>query len=305
MGLNQKAIKTRIKSVQNTKKITKAMEMVSAAKMRRAVDATLATREYADLARGLLRHLSNIDDPDFPLLEDRDVKNILVVFVSSNRGLCGGYNSAIAKTTKNALIELVDTGTKVSVVGIGRRSVGFAKKNGYDLPVVYDAITDNPSLDQVLPIANFCIEEFERGTYDRVFVAYTDYRSSIVQEPRIAQILPISRISFDDMDRKLGANEDSMEHQIESVAIEEYIFEPDLETVVREVLPRLVEVQLYQSILESSASEHSARMVAMKSASDAAGDMIDELKLSSNKARQAAITQEIAEIAGGAVALSG
>jgi len=279
--------------------------MVSAAKMRRAVDAALATREYADLARGLMEHLSNLDDPDFPLLENRDVKHLLVVLISSNRGLCGSYNSSIMKATKRAIDTIANKKMNVSIVGIGKRSAGFAKKHGYALPAVYDRVTESPALDEVLPIARFCTEGFGDRTYDRVLVAYTDFKSSIAQEPRIAQVLPISQDSLDDLQTSLGDNVKSKDHEKETVAIEEYLFEPDLGTVINEVLPRLVEVQLYQAVLESSASEHSARMVAMKSASDAAGEMIDELKLSSNKARQAAITQEIAEIAGGAAALAG
>ena len=324
MALNQKAIKSRITSVKNTKKITKAMEMVSAAKMRRAIDAALNTRTYATLARELMEHLSLVDGVEAPLLQRRSVKNLLVVLISSNRGLCGSFNSNLAKALKEKLIDLEhfaahnirkegdeivlpEKNVTVSILGGVKRSAAFAKGEGYELVGVYDSISEKPQLEDILPVAKQVIEGFVSGTFDKVAVAYTDFYSSIQQVPHIRTLLPVSGKSLEKIERTMAKTDYAdKEFSVKpsSVDIETYLFEPNTETILNEVLPRLVEVQLYQALLESAASEHSARMIAMKNASEAAGDMINQLTLESNKARQAAITQEIAEIAGGAAALA-
>lgn len=325
MAINTKAIKTRIKSVSNTKKITKAMEMVSAVKMRKAVEATLRTRTYAILARELLEHLAQLNQrARYELLRGRPVKNLLVVLISSNRGLCGSFVSNIFKKTALVLqskfelskhIEIdgkeivPESEVKVHIIGVGKKSADFAKKQGYDLTAVFDTLGDNISFEAIVPISRFIIEEYKKGSYDKVVVAFTDYKSSLTQEPKIRQLLPVSAYELDQMLEELGKNkiavrkETEEEIKVAAGSLDNYVFEPSEEEIVENILPRLVEVQLYQSVLESSASEHSARMMAMRNASDAAEDMIDELNLTFNKARQAAITQEIAEIAGGASAL--
>jgi len=325
MAINTKAIKNRIKSVTNTKKITKAMELVSAAKMRRSVEAVLNTRTYAAMALDLMKHLSKIEKkPHYDLLEQRPVKNILVVLISSNRGLCGSFNSNIAKKTLLALQNkaelakhivageediLPEGEVEVHIIGIGKKSYAFAKRNGYNLVSVYENIIGSKSYDKIVSISKEIIEDYKKGNYDKVLVAFTDYKSSLLQEAKIKQLLPISGTDLEEMLEDLGRNTDGASKVVkeevmeEAYSIENYIFEPSEEVVVEYVLPRLVEIQLFQSVLESSASEHSARMMAMRNASDAARDMIDELNLTFNKARQAAITQEIAEIAGGAATL--
>lgn len=319
MAGNQKAIKARIKSVKNTKKLTKAMEMVSAAKMRKSVEGALNTRTYAKLARELMEHLSFIDEPNVALLEHRSVKNILVILVSSNRGLCGSFNTNLFKQTGTLLEDTANVArhrgingdnpepadnVDIHIIGLGKKSAGFAKKNGYDLVGVYDKISERPDIEDLLPISDAAIKGYTDGTYDKVLVAYTDFVSSLVQEPKLRQLLPVTAVDLEKMLKETGDNITSSEQEeTKDFPIESYLFEPTFEEVLDYVLPRLVEVQLYQAVLESSASEHSARMVAMKNASEAAGDMIYELNLSYNKARQANITQEIAEIAGGAAAL--
>lgn len=327
MAINTKAIKNRIKSVGNTKKITKAMEMVSAAKMRKSVEAALNTRTYAVMARELMRHLSKVEKkPVYDLLIERSVKNLLVILISSNRGLCGSFNSNIAKKTANALKDMQTLAThrvmdgedilpnkdvKINIIGIGKKSADFAKRNGYNLVAVYENLSEAKSFDEIMPITRMFIEEYKKGNYDKVVVAYTDYKSSLVQEPKLRQLLPVSAPDIEEMLSGLAKNEDAKKQELkEDVAtggdrfsMDEYIFEPNEEEIITYVLPRLVEVQLFQAVLESGASEHSARMMAMRMASDAASDMISELSLTFNKARQAAITQEIAEIAGGAAAL--
>jgi len=318
MPLNTKAIKTRIKSVKNTKKITKAMEMVSAAKMRRAVTAALSTRPYAAMARALMEHLTQMDGKD-ELMQMRPVKNILLVLISSNRGLCGSYNSNLFKRMASVMADKINIARHrsaggeemmpvgevgISVIGIGKKSAAFAKKNGYPLVAVYETVADQKSFDEVLPIAHALIDNFRKGTYDKVVIAYTDYVSSLTQEPKIRQLLPLSPVDLHKMLAELGNGVYPASPPVRGrVGIEDFVFEPGKEAILHYILPRLVEVQLYQAVLESVASEHSARMLAMRNASDAAGEIIDELQLTFNKARQAGITQEIAEIAAGAAAL--
>lgn len=313
MAINTKAIKQRIKSVKNTKKMTKAMEMVSAAKMRKAVQATLATRLYATLAQDLLVRLSKLETVVTPLTAVRPVQNILVVLISSNRGLCGSFNANVFKKAYKLLSDKikisvqprvdgqdmsVTTEPHVSIVGVGRKSAWFAKKHGYDLIAAFDDLSERPTMADVAPITRLVHDGFVEGKYDKVFVVHTNFVSSLRQDVHLNQLLPITTTSVENI---LADVADKTEMEMSDRT--EYEFEPGPVEVAQTILPRLVEVQTYQAILESAASEHSARMVAMKNASSAAGDMINILTLEFNKARQAAITQEIAEIAGGAAAL--
>ncbi len=292
MAINIKAIKSRIRSVKNTKKITRAMEMVSAVKMRKAVEATLNARDFAVHAKELLQRLSGLEEAESIFLEAREVNNVLIIVVSSNRGLCGSFNSNVIKSA-NILLNKIKTqysnkNIKVDVLGVGKKSASFAKKNDLDLIGIYDQLNEKPSYSDVLPIVKQALKGFEEGKYDEVHLVYMNYISSMVQESTSQQILPLDRSQIEvDSAEPIGAS----------------LFEPSIEDIVADVVPRLIEAQVYQAILENSAGEHSARMVAMKSASDNATDMIKELTLIFNKGRQAAITQEIAEIAGGAVAL--
>lgn len=310
MALNGKAIKQRIKSVKNTKKITKAMEMVSAAKMRKAVQAVVATRTYATLAKKLMEKLSETGEIRSALTEVRPLTRVLVILFSSNRGLAGSFNSNIFKKTQSILLqpetfgEVGSEGVTYDVIGIGKRSAYFAKRYGYTLVGAYDSIRDNPSVEDIMPIATFALEKFREKTYDGVVVGYTDFKSSIVQIPRVRTLLPISKKDIEALSGDTttpNVRRDAVSHEDEEE--EQHEFEPSAEIVLETVLPRLFEIQLYQTLLESRASEHSARMVAMKNATEAAGDMIGYLTVEFNKARQAGITKEIAEIAGGAAAL--
>jgi len=315
MAVNTKAIKRRIKSVGNTKKITKAMEMVAAAKMRKAVEAALNTRTYAQMAWDLLVHLSKEQEVQLPLLEVRPVQKLLVILVTSNKGLCGSFNANIIKKTAAQLqdpknisrhrVEGKEIGPsekiEVDVIGVGKKGAQFAKKMGFNLISAYTDFSDTPKLQDVLPIAKMAIDEYEKKNYDKVVVAYTDYKSTILQVAKLRQVLPISEVDLEKMIDDIGNSE--LRTPSSELEMGEYLFEPNKLEVLKIVLPRLVETQIYQAALETSASEHSARMLAMRNASDSAEDMIKELNLNYNKARQAGITQEIAEIAGGAAAL--
>ncbi len=292
MAVNTKAIKRRLKSVGSTKKITKAMELIAAAKMRKAVNAALDTRTYATLAWNLLVNLSKTQKTQIPLLAVRPVQKILMIIITSNRGLCGSFNSNIIKKTA---VQLKTEKAGVDVIGIGKKGADFAKKMGYNLIAAFTNLTDTPSLDDALPIAKMVIDAYEKKSYDKVIIAYTDFKSAIFQLAKLRQVLPISE---NDLEKIVADGEKS-----DKTNLNDYVFEPNRLDVLQMILPRLVETQIYQTMLESAASEHSARMLAMRSASDAAEDMIKELNLNFNKARQAGITQEIAEIAGGAAAL--
>jgi len=290
------------------------MEMVSASKMRKAVDGVHNTRLYARLARELMEHLAGLEEPQVKLLDHRPVQRVLAIVVSSNRGLCGSFNSNLFKKTKQIFADkknlgayrnggtvtsLIDGDFPIDIIAVGKKSLSFGKKNGHDVIAVFDALSEKPSYDDLRPIAQMAIESFVNKTYDKVVILFTEYQTSLVQEAKVRQLLPLSATELEKMTDQFEQTSEIDE----SYPIESYSFEPDMSVIVEEVLPRLVEIQLYQAVLESSASEHSARMIAMKNASESAGDMIYDLNLTYNKARQASITQEIAEIAGGAVAL--
>lgn len=315
MAVSGKAIKTRIKSVKNTKKMTKAMEMVSAAKMRKSVGAALATREYATLARELMHNLSVIQKKTVPLLEMRPVGKMLLVLIASNRGLCGSFNSNVIKKAAAVLRKkdnvavhrilggkeiLPQENLQVEVLGIGKKSAQFAKKMGLPLIATFDELSEKPSFEDVLSISKLILDTYKKQDYDKVVVVYTHFRSALVQEVKVRQMLPVSEIDIEKMLDETAA----LSHGKNEIRnLDHYVFEPDVKTILSDVLPRLVEIQLYEAVLESAASEHSARMLAMKNASSAAGDMINALTLEYNKARQAGITREISEIVGGAAAL--
>jgi len=319
MGVNTKAIKRRIKSVGNTKKITKAMEMVAAAKMRKAVEAALNTRTYASMAWNLLVNLSKTEKTQLALLETRPVKKLLVILFTSNRGLCGSFNSNIIKKTALQLAnpenisrhriknkELApNEKVEVDVIGVGKKGADFSHKMGYNMIASFTNLTDTPQLSDILPITRLAIDEYEKKHYDKIVVAYTDYKSAVIQTAKLRQVLPISEFDLEKMIAGVNIVEEKIDskNKTNNLELNDYLFEPDKLSVLKIILPRLVETQIYQAGLESSASEHSARMLAMRNASDAARDMLSELNLNYNKARQAGITQEIAEIAGGAAAL--
>ena len=296
-------IQRRIKSVKNMKKITKAMELVSAAKMRKAVSKVLATRSYSDLAWDTVLHLVKKVDTDKHLFfrEPQAVKKVAVLLVSTNRGLCGSFNTQLV----NKVIESIKTHhpevTKTDVITCG--SKGRDEIRRYKINLVADFHKDDitASSEDIRPISHMITKDFTNGKYDKIFVAYTDFMSSLKQVPHVKQLLPI----VPEIDERLGHinHEKGKVEKINVDSFAEFIFEPDMRNVLDAFLPRLVEIQIYQSVLESEASEHSARMFAMRNATDAAGEMIDELTLAYNQARQAGITAEIAEIAAGSAAL--
>ncbi len=317
MPANTRDIVRRIKSVNNTKKITKAMEMVAASKMRRAVNMVLATRPYANLSWNTVLNLSRVNgNNEHPLLEGREkYRKILLVLFSSNRGLCGGYNVQVVNKAINS-IKKHENGDKITeIMTVGKKGAEMMARNGYNIVADFEKPDLATGVYEVRDLADMIIDNFLKGEHDKIMVAYTDFVSSLNQVPRVKQILPIDLNSQDEYlgivgkDERVGMTKDFIKQKEEKYLKSgkhflEYKFEPSAKEVLDEILPRLIEIQLYQALLEANASEHSARMINMRNATEAAGDMIEELTLYYNKARQASVTSEIAEISAGATAMS-
>jgi len=309
-----KEISRRIKSVTSTKKITKAMEMVAAAKMRKAIEAVLKTRTYANLSWETVLHLAQSvasrSETPHPLLTKRNsVAKVAVVLITSNRGMCGGYNTAIINKAKESL-KKYNFPTEFILVG---KKGAIVNSQGYNVAAEFnksDIITD---VREIYPLVKLVLNDYQSGKYDKVFLAYTDFVNPAKQVPRIKQILPIE-LEVEDQYLGSAAQYSSDVSSAEKTVVKngqpsvndqlEYTFEPSPEEVLDLLVPRLLEIQLYQAFLEANASEHSARMTAMHQATEAANDMVSELTLFYNKARQAGITAEIAEISAGANALA-
>lgn len=321
-----KDIQHRIKSINNTKKITKAMGMVSAFKMRRAIEVVLKTRTYSNLSWQIVLNLSQIKNNDndkelHPLLMKRKkIKKVGIILITSNRGLCGGFNASIINKVNESIKKYQYEGTKASVdaefILVGKRGGAIYHQHGHNIVAQFSKLDLASEINEIIPVAKIIIKEYLNKKYDKIMVAYTDFVSISKQIPRVKQLLPID-ISEEDnylgivgRDERIGINKEFIKKKKEKYLNKdkftyEYVFEPNPREVLDEMIPRLIEVQLFQALLESNASEHSARMSAMNQATEAAGDLVDELKLFYNKARQASITAEIAEISAGANALIG
>jgi F-type H+-transporting ATPase subunit gamma len=282
-------LKRRITSIKNTRQITKAMQLVSASKLRRAQEYAQASRAYAELANELLTRLSGIREVEQqPLFAKRDIKNRLYVVVTSNSGLAGAYNANVLKTLTRGLQADRDAKIASHVIVIGSRGAQFVRRlQGVNLLAAFSAYGDQPTANDVRPLLNTVIEQYKSQDVDDVQILYTKFKSTVSQQALSQQLLPAQTVS----------------DQAAAGAISN--FEPDIETVIDQVAIRLIEAQVWQAILESLASEHAMRMVAMKNATDNAKELVDDYTLELNTARQAAITQELSEITGGAEAMNG
>lgn len=296
MPANPRIIRRRIKSVKNTRKITKAMELVAASKMRRAVASVLGTRPFAGLAWETVRSVARITDSSaHPLLAARaEIKSVLLVLFTSDRGLCGGFNG---KMLKEAIKAIGAQGqVTVDVLTVGKRGADVMRRAGKNIVASFVDLTNNPKYQDVRPISRLILDEYQSGKYDKVIVGYTDYISALTQKPNLVDLLPLHTPELPPPLTPPQAGGERAQNT-------EYIFEPSPMEVLDALLPKIVETMIWQALLESAASEHSARMMAMRNASEAAGDMIDALTFSFNQARQAGITREIAEISSGKAAL--
>lgn len=288
-----KEIKRRIKSVKNTKKITKAMELVAASKMKRAVASTLRSRLYAEYSWEILESIGrNVESIKHPFFEEREVKNILIILITSNRGLCGAYNAQIIKKVLLELKIEVE-GRNIDFLTIGKKGDIAMRRLGKNVSASFFELPDNPAISDVAPVSLMATSEFISGKYDKILVAYTDFVSALTQKPNIKTVLPISKKELKEL----------VDTETKNKKID-YLFEGDQEKFVGSLAEKLTKMQIYQMLLESNASEQSSRMVAMKNASEASGEMIDDLTLVFNKARQSNITREISEISAGMASVS-
>ena len=282
-----KEIRTKIKSVENTRKITKAMEMVAASKMRKAQDRMRQARPYGEKIRRVAANLSHaLTEYRHPFLVNRTVKSVGIIVVTSDKGLCGALNTNVLRQTLNKIKELEAAGVKVKATAIGNKGFGFLQRLGTEVISQVTGLGDTPHLEKLIGPVKVQLDAFINGDIDQLFIINTRFINTMKQEPVIEQLLPLSGEAVGSAKTKW-----------------DYIYEPDAKTVIDDLLVRYVEALIYQAVAENMASEQSARMVAMKSASDNAKKVIGELKLEYNKTRQAAITKELSEIVGGAAAV--
>ncbi len=315
-----KEIQRRIKSITNTKKITSAMEMVAATKMKRAISAVLSTRTYANLGWETILNLSSIrgiSKQNNMLGKKKNAKKVAIVLITSNRGLCAGFNNKIIEKTYNSIQlhkkNIKGEDVETEFILLGKKGTVMYKNYGYKIVGDFEKPDLASKVSDVSQLSKFVLDEFRKNNFDKIMVAYTDFVSPSVQIPRVKQILPIDIDSQDEYlgimgkDTRAGIHREYIEEKKEKHLQShghDYTFEPNPSEVLEQIVPRLIEVQLLQALLESNASEHSTRMNAMHQATDSAKELVEELTLYYNKARQASITAEIAEISAGAVALS-
>jgi len=284
-----KEIRTQIKSIQNTQKITKAMEMVAASKMRKAQDRMKANRPFSRKLREVVGHVASAEvEYKHPYLIDRkDPKRVGYIVVSTDRGLCGGLNTNAFKAAIGSMKPWNDQGVEIDVCTIGKKAQGFFRRIGANIVGSTIDIGDKPTLEMLLGAIRVMLDAYEEGRIDRLFIVQNDFVNTMTQTPEVVQLLP----AVGNLPKK------SEDHGWD------YLYEPDAEDVLDHVMTRYMESLVYQAVVENIACEMAARMIAMKSASDNAGELIDDLQLVYNKARQASITQEISEIVGGAAAV--
>lgn len=288
-----KEIRGKIKSVENTKKITKAMEMVAASKMRKAQERMRAARPYSDKVRNIAANLGKAN-PEYThaFMKTNDAKSVGFIVVTTDKGLCGGMNTNVLRAVTHKLRELQDTGVSAQAVAIGNKGLGFLNRVGAKVVSHVTQLGDTPHLDKLIGPVKVLLDAYIRGEVSAVYLSYTKFINTMKQDPTLEQLLPLSAAKLE-AESKAGGNEHGWD----------YIYEPDAQAVIDDLLVRYVEALVYQAVAENMASEQSARMVAMKSATDNAGNVIGELKLVYNKTRQAAITKELSEIVAGAAAV--
>ena len=287
----EKEIRSKISSVKNMQKITSAMEKVAASKIRKAQKQMEASRPYAERIRRVIGHLAHAN-PDYkhPFLIERDVKRVGMIVISTDRGLCGGLNSNLFKSVIGEMSKWNDENVEVHLALVGMKAVNFFRRMGGKVVGTATHLGDKPAANDLLGAIKIMLDEYESGEIDRLFLMHNVFVSAMSQQPTTTTLLPVSQIDL---------GEESLQDHWD------YIYEPDAGELLDEVLQRYIESQVYRGAVENFACEMAAKMVAMKSATDNAGEIIDDLQLAYNKARQAAITQEISEIVGGAAAVSG
>jgi F-type H+-transporting ATPase subunit gamma len=318
MANNTREIRRRIKSINSTRKITRAMEMVSAAKMRKATGAVMAIRPYAHSAWSVLTNLARaFERYGEGLLEVREVRSVLMIVISTNRGLCGAYNTNVARKikyeishperlkmnrmgTKKIESTVKDGELKIDYITVGKKGDNMVRRLGGNIIATFPDLATSPKSEEVRPLAKMVMDEYLKKNYDKVVIVYTDFISAINQQTKIRQVLPISKV---DIEKQIAEIDQHAKDYGLAGPIVEYKIEPSPEEVLTHIFPRLIEMQVYHAIQESNASKESMRMLAMRNATEAAGEMVGGLTLMYNQIRQGKITQEIAEISAGAAAI--
>ena len=284
-----KEIRNKIGSVKSTQKITKAMEMVAASKMRRSQDAMQASRPYAETMRKVIGHVANANlEYRHPYLEEREAKRVGYIIVSTDRGLCGGLNINVFKKAILDMKAWKEKGAEVELAVVGAKATAFFNNSGAKVAAQVSGLGDSPSLEDLIGSVNVMLRKYDEGELDRLYVVFNKFVNTMVQEPTIDQLLPLPKSDSEEMQRQHSWD---------------YIYEPEPKPLLDTLLVRYVESQVYQGVVENLACEQAARMIAMKAATDNATNLIEDLELVYNKARQAAITQELSEIVGGAAAV--
>ncbi len=281
-------IRTKIRSVQNTRKVTRALEMVSASKIRRAQDQMNATRPYANMMRKVIGHVARAN-PEYVhpfMAEHEEVREVGFILISTDRGLCGGLNMNLFKSTLSEMVKWQEQSVPCCMATLGSKGAAFFKRTGVDIKASVSHLGENPQISALLGHVKVMLDRYRNGEMDRLYLCYNRFVNTMTQQPTIDQLLPLPPSDAEEIHNHW-----------------DYLYEPDAQEVLDSVMMRYAESLVYQALLENVASEQAARMVAMKSASDNANSLIDELRLIYNKARQAAITQEISEIVGGAAAV--
>ncbi|CAE6508999.1 F1 sector of membrane-bound ATP synthase, gamma subunit [Nitrosomonas nitrosa] len=287
-------IRNKIRSVKNTQKITRAMEMVAASKMRKAQDRMRKARPYGEKIRNVAAHMSRAStEYHHPFLVERDtVKRIGVIVITSDKGLCGGLNTNVLRKALNQMRAWEAEGEQIEVCCIGNKGLGFMSRIGANVISQVTGLGDTPNIERLIGAIKIVLDGYTADRFDRVYIFYNRFVNTMKQEPTMEQLLPLSD------ERMSGEENDASQNKLW-----DYLYEPEAKPIIDDIMVRYVEALIYQAVTENMASEQSARMVAMKAASDNAGNLIDELTLIYNKSRQAAITKELSEIVGGAAAV--
>jgi F-type H+-transporting ATPase subunit gamma len=294
-----------MKAIKSTKQVTKAMELVSASKMRRAQQNAQMLRRYALTAWNILEHITQAHPDIHPYAAERPPKNILAVVFTSDRGLCGSLNAVMLRTAQQYSREMktLPGFERLDFVAIGKKAEQFLARAGHTVVAAFPAFSNHPTFKDILPVVRLLTQEFLKGTYDRVVLVYPDCVSALVQKPTAKILLPLTRTDLHDMIESLLPQRPDQKSDLSATTVKEFLFEPSPEEVLKTTIPQLTETQVFQAVLETAASEHSARMVAMRNATDNASDLLDDLTLVYNQTRQANITGELAELSASKAAL--
>lgn len=308
MGNNLRDLRRKMKGIKSTRQVTKAMELVAASKMRRAVSSAVTLRRFALASWHILLRVSKRNPQAHAALSKRPVRKVLGILYTSDRGLTGSMGTQILKSTAEYISNLqkIPTFESVSFIALGRRGQQFLARAGQNVVGAFPAFSNHPSLRDVAPIARLAAEGFASGAYDHVALIYPDFISALLQKPTVKVLLPFSDSDLRDMVQSLGVSPETARAETEladSGESAQYLFEPSEEVVLEAVLQQITELQIFQALLEAVASEHSARMVAMRSATDNASAILDDLTLTYNRTRQANITAELAELSASKAAL--